>query len=84
MLLFEQLLSVLSQIRKVVNHPKQIVLKRDEMRIMEANKVKSAQYAGCDFVKVSSEHSFPSVGSKEWVVENELRSLTGELLIKSW
>lgn len=46
MLSSKQLLSIMFQLRKVVNHPKQIYYKKQEMRLKENNRVESATYAG--------------------------------------
>lgn len=44
-----QLHHILSQLRKVVNHPKQIYNKRHEERMKEQKRIQSSYYAGCDF-----------------------------------
>jgi SWI/SNF-related matrix-associated actin-dependent regulator of chromatin subfamily A member 5 len=53
----QQLTHILSQLRKVVNHPKQIYLKRLEVRKREAKRVQSHYYAGCEFASFKSEVS---------------------------
>jgi len=78
-----QILSILSQLRKVVNHPKQILLKRERERAKEANKVLKAEYACSEFCKPDLTLLPPPIGSDARRAEDELRSLVGETLITS-
>lgn len=78
-----QMLHLLSQLRKVVNHPKQIYLKRLELREKERKRVETLESSGAEFFKPDPNLQPPPVGSEAWAVENELRILTGESLIKS-
>ena len=79
----EQLLNILSQLRKVVNHPKQILIKRERERLLEKRRIEGLQYAGCDFVKPTAQMQPPAAGSAEHAAESTLRSLIGERLIQS-
>lgn len=55
MLSVKQMLHIMSQLRKVVNHPKQIYLKRLEFREREAKRTSSMYYSGCEFTSHKSE-----------------------------
>lgn len=52
-------------------------------REKENNRIAKMEYGGCDFVNVNKKLCAPDVGTPEWIVEEELRSLTGERLINS-
>ena len=78
-----QLQHVLSQLQKVVNHPKQILLKREADRHLENTRVLNAAYGGSEFVKPRHDLLAPDRNSPAWLAEEELRSLRGERLIKS-
>jgi hypothetical protein len=41
-----QMLSIISQLNKVVNHPKQLLIKKDLERGKELMRIQNAQYAG--------------------------------------
>ena len=83
LLTYGQLLSTLSQLRKVANHPKQILLKRDRDRAAEAARLRSAHNAGCVNVKPRPELREPEPGSAAANSEAELRGLKGEALIQA-
>ena len=46
-----QLQHILSQLQKVVNHPKQILIKRESDRHAENSRVMNAAYSGSEFIK---------------------------------
>lgn len=84
MLSSTQLMSILFQLRKVVNHPKQILLKREEERAREAKRIDHALHAGSEFIsRENSKLLPPKVNSPEWRSEQELRDLVGERLVLS-
>ena len=77
------MLHKLSQMRKVVNHPKQIVLKRDENRQKELNRIQELQSSGAEFYRFNNALAAPQIGSAAYKAEEELRNLHGESLIAS-
>lgn len=78
-----QLQHILSQLQKVVNHPKQILLKREADRHKENNRVLNAAYSGSEFIKPRTDLLAPDKNSPAYAAEEELRALRGEALIKS-
>ena len=79
----EQMLHLISQLRKVVNHPKQILLKRLEERRREVARVAELREAGSEFCTVRKELMEPVRDSDAWRAEQELKSLQGESLVKA-
>ena len=66
---------------QVVNHPKQILLKKEADRAIEASRAQSAAYAGAEFAVVRAHLAAPEPGSAGWRRENELRQCVGEALV---
>ena len=69
MLSMSQLLATLSQLHKVVNHPKQILNFREKARLEEAKRIANNTYAGAVPTTQSLSHShtlslLPSQGSR--------------------
>lgn len=83
MLTMHQLAHTLSQLTKVCNHPKQILLKRQLDREAERKRVDNAAYAGAQFIKPRTDLLEPEPHTKEYEIEAELRELVEEKLIQS-
>ena len=78
-----QLASQLYQRSRIVNHPKEIVLKRNNIRDAEHARVIESINIGDAMVPSGLELLRPEPHSPAWVAETELMSLTGDQLIKS-
>ncbi|KAK3274685.1 hypothetical protein CYMTET_17141 [Cymbomonas tetramitiformis] len=77
-----QLVHKLMQLRKVCNHPKQLLMSYDLRRQKAAARLKAA--AGSDFAHLLVEKEMSAVLSQHGAaMETELRSLTGQALLAS-
>ena len=79
LLTLAQLTATLSQLNRVTNHPKQILLKRIAERKVEQSRMNNLAYAGSEFIKMRDELREPEPSSVAGMAEAELRALTGEI-----
>lgn len=79
-----QMLSMLFQLRKIVNHPKQIIMLREKEREVEKRRLYLVDHTSDEFTHISPQYvPAPMIGSKQWEREEMLRSLCGERLLLS-
>ncbi len=78
-----QMRSIISQLRKVVNHPKQIYNNREAKRVVEENRLKRGYYTGCEFQTTSDDLIRPLPDTNEYAVEETLKTMKGEDLIQN-
>ena len=79
----QRLKSLLSQLFKIVNHPKQIYNRMIMDRDVERKRVATNHYQGCEFFKEKAHLYEPDIGSVAWTREQELACLTGEALVQA-
>lgn len=75
-----ELSNIVAQLRKVINHPKQIYNKRALERARDSNPDK---YLGAMFAKPREDLKAPEEGTEAWKTEQELKMLDGESLIQA-
>ena len=78
LLSFNQLTATFSQLNRVANHPKQILLKRIADRKIEQNRVNNLASAGSEIIRMREELREPEPSSVAGIAEAELRALTGQ------
>ena len=83
MLSGSQLSHLISQLWKVVNHPKQIYNRLAGERTQWDKRLNSAYFQGCEFAKFTNQFAEPAVGTLAWKRENELKTLSGEALVQA-
>jgi len=75
--------NLISQLWKVVNHPKKIYNRLAGERTQWDKRLKSAYFQGCEFAKFTNQFAEPAVGTLAWKRENELKTLSGEALVQA-
>ena len=78
---FSELFAVIVNLRKVCNHPKQILIKRDAERLLAEKRVEQRRAANCEFEP--REPALEPLTEEAQAMEQELRGLQGEALVKS-
>ena len=78
---FAELFAVIVNLRKVCNHPKQILIKRDAERLLAEKRVEQRRAANCEFEP--REPALEPLTEEAQAMEQELRGLQGEALVKS-
>lgn len=82
-LTYNDLMSIMTDLQKVVNHPKQLYTAREKRRLIEYQRVEKAISEGAEYCTLGDNLKRPEPGTPEYAVEQELRSLQGMTLIKS-
>ena len=78
---FAHLFAVIINLRKVCNHPKQILIKRDAERMLAEKRCEQRKAANCEFQP--REQALEPLSEEAQAMEQELRALQGETLVKS-